>query len=97
MKATDLYLSMLQNAKLTFYVRQEQWENLMEITETEFKITNKQGFFMRKLMNEKPASDCDRHVIEQSGKHNVCLIPPPHYIKFNGFFTIKRTDIKIIK
>jgi len=96
MTATDLYLSMVKNAKLTLYVRQEQWDNLVEITETEFKITNKQGFFMRNLMNQNPASICDKSVIQQSANHNISLIAPPYYIKFNGFFTIKRVDIKII-
>lgn len=100
MKAIELYLSILEKAKTNTVKYSEETPSPdfdFEIEETDFSITNKQGFFMQKLITQDKASSVDNSIIFQSKEEKIFLIYPPHYIKINGYFTIRRTLITRIK
>jgi len=99
MKAFELYLSMLEKSKVKTYVNNEVTPDInfdFNIKTDEFTISNKQGFFMQKLINEEKINPVDSFVINQTKNEEIRLIYPPNYIKTNGFFTIRKTTIKRI-
>ena len=95
MKSLDLYNSFLKTAKISSYEISEDLgdQGLFVKRVDEFTITNKQGFFIKSLMNKNPASKCDPSVIFQDNSTRVVLVDPPHFIKFNGFFTIRKSTL----
>lgn len=104
MNPKELYLSFKNNARnLNTCVTTQLWSDKSEndtiatITETEFIITNKQGFFMQSLINKNPLLKHDKSIICYDGNDIVTLIQPVHYIKHNGFFKIVIKNIKTQK
>jgi len=97
MTPIDLYFSMLEkaNVKTSFHNEPTPSPDFdFQIQTDEFTISNKQGFFMNKLLSERKSHPYNHQLcISGTGTETIYLVFPPHYIKVNGYFTIRKETI----